>query len=235
MRLKLPDRSRSRPGRRVLARSRDAEATREALLRAATELFAERGFEGVRVELIARKAGVTKALVNYHFGGKRRLYLAIFRSTFAEIVARVGALRASARPAPELLQEFVAMFAEMATERRPNFPALLLREVLDGARGLDREIFPPVLAILGAVREIVARGVREGSFRPVDPVLTHLSLVGSLVFFFATAPFRERAAAEGRLPIPMPTAAAYVRHVQELMTRGLATGPPAATAARGPA
>src|SRR5438034_5239947 len=67
------------------ARRRDAAATREALLAAGAELFAERGYDGVPVTAIAQRAGVNKAMINYHFGGKRKLYLAIVSVTFAEI------------------------------------------------------------------------------------------------------------------------------------------------------
>lgn len=210
---------------------RDPAATRDALLAAGSELFGERGFDGASVDLIARKAGVNKALINYHFGGKRRLYLAILTSTFDELLAQLGPLTgATARSAPALLGQFVTIFADVAMHRRPNFPAMLLREVLSGGRLLDRDVLPRVLGVFAVVREIVERGVSEGTFRPVDPALTHLSLIGSLVFFFATAPFRHRAGAAGRLPFAAPGAAEYVRHVQELMTRGLAAGRPLAPA-----
>jgi TetR/AcrR family transcriptional regulator len=215
--------------RRGPGRARNPGATRDALLAAGTALFAEHGFDGVSVDAIARRAGVNKAMINYHFGGKRRLYLAIFASTFAEIVERVDRLRGTSRPPAELLREFVAIFADMAVHRRPNFPAMLLREVLAGGRRVEAEILPRILAIFTAVREIVERGVREGSFRPVDPVLTHLALMGSLTFFFATGPFRNRVIAEGRLPLSPPAAEAYVRHVEELMVRGLAADRAGAT------
>jgi hypothetical protein len=86
--------------------------------------------------------------------------------------------------------------------------------------------------VLAAVQRIVARGVREGALRPVDPVLTHLSIVGSLVFFFATTRFRERVLADRRLRITPPDADAYVRHVQDLVAHGLAADgvPPRARA-----
>src|SRR5438034_10763899 len=90
------------------ARRRDAAATREALLAAGTELFAERGYDGVPVTAIADRARVNKAMINYHFGGKRRLYLAIVSATFAEIVAAVERLAESPRPAPLLLRAVVA-------------------------------------------------------------------------------------------------------------------------------
>jgi hypothetical protein len=80
-------------------------------------------------------------------------------------------------------------------------------------------IYP--MRAFSVVREIIERGVRERVFRPVDPILTHLSLVGSLVFFFATADFRRRMAAEAPIPLSATSPEAYVRHIQELIARGL--------------
>ena len=213
--------ARRRTARPRPPQGRDAQATRDRLVSAATELFAARGFDGVSVAQIAQRAGVTKALINYHFGGKHKLYLTIMTATFSEIVERVERLAASNRPAPEQLREFVALVGEMATGR-PHFPAMMLREVLVGGAHLATEIAPYLMRVLGAVRRIVEHGVRDTTLRPVDPMFTHLSLVGSLLFFFATAPFRERLASAADPPLRARPAADYVRHVQELITRGLA-------------
>src|SRR2546421_10227616 len=177
--------------RTARARRRDAAATRDALLAAGAELFAERGYDGVPVWAIAQKAGVNKAMINYHFGGKRKLYRAIVSATFGEMVASVERLAESPRPAPEVLRELIAVMGEIATRRHPHFCSMMLREVLAGGTHLAPELIDKPARILGAVQRIVARGVSNGDFRPVDPLLTHLSLVGSLVFFFATARFRE--------------------------------------------
>jgi TetR/AcrR family transcriptional regulator len=58
-------------------RQRDAERSRQALLAAALDEFAERGFAGARVADIARRAGLNKQLINYYFGSKEGLYLAL--------------------------------------------------------------------------------------------------------------------------------------------------------------
>jgi AcrR family transcriptional regulator len=204
------------------ARRRDAAATREALLAAGTELFAERGYDGVPVALIADRAGVNKAMINYHFGGKRKLYLAIVSATFAEIIATVEGLADSPRPAPEALRELVAAVGQMVARRHPHFCTMMLREVVAGGHRLEPELVEQPARLLAAVQRIIARGVREGDFRPVDPLLTHLSLVGSLVFFFATRRFREHLLASRRPAMKPPDAAAYVAHIQDLLTRGLA-------------
>ncbi len=61
-------------------RQRDAERSRQALLDAALEEFSLRGFAGARVADIARRAGVNKQLINYYFGSKEGLYLALQRA-----------------------------------------------------------------------------------------------------------------------------------------------------------
>ena len=71
---------------------RGPEATRQALLRAGAELFAERGFDGVPIEEVAGRAGVNKALISYHFRGKRGLYVAILESAFASLAERLRAI-----------------------------------------------------------------------------------------------------------------------------------------------
>jgi uncharacterized membrane protein YoaK (UPF0700 family) len=99
---------------------------------------------------------------------------------------------------------------------------MMLREVIAGGPRLDHEVLAYPMRVFAVVREIIARGVRERVFRPVDPVLTHMSLIGSLVFFFATADFRSRMAAEAPIPLAATPPDAYVRHLQELIGRGLA-------------
>ncbi len=203
---------------------RDPEATREALLRAGAELFAVGGYEGVRVEALANRAGVNKAMINYHFGGKRRLYVAVIRSAFAELAARVEELRRSERPPGEQIAELIAAFAELATRRRPSFPALVIREALAPVE-LSRELVPAMTEVFLGVREILERGTRDGSFRAVDPTLAYVNLIGGLAFFFATEPMRRRVLAELETPIEPPSAEAYVEYTQQLLARGLAPTP----------
>jgi TetR/AcrR family transcriptional regulator len=206
-------------------KGRDAEATKEALLRSATELFALHGFEGVSVETIARQAGVNKALISYHFGGKERLYNEILKTTLEEAKRHMDELRASDRPADEVLREFIARFHEMATVRRPYFPALLLRDVLAGGRRFDEEIRPRIFGFFTGVAEILDRGVKSGCFRPVHPLLAHLGIMGSLIFFYATEPRRKQIMAELQLPMVHPTPEDFLRHIQEAILFGITARP----------
>lgn len=214
-----PVRVRRRPGPR---RGRALPAgTRDLLLRAGADVFAERGFDGATAERIARRAGATKAMINYHFRSKKGLYEAILVATFAEIAARLDAVRAGGGAAPDQLRAFIHVFARAAAEH-PAFPPMMVREVLSGGEHLPADAFPRMLGIVGAVRGIVDQGIEEGRFRPVNPLLTHLALVGSLLFFFATEPFRRRALPRLRGTVAAPTPEGFVRYLEELTIRGLA-------------
>jgi AcrR family transcriptional regulator len=59
------------------------EQRREQMLDAANDLFAERGYEEVSVEDIARSAGVTRGLVHHYFGGRTEVYIALVQRLFA--------------------------------------------------------------------------------------------------------------------------------------------------------
>ncbi len=215
----------ARGGEGRAAKSRDAARSRRVLITAGTDLFALRGFDGVTTEQIARAAGVNKALINYHFGGKSGLYTAILILVFSEVAAHLDRIERSEKPAMDRLEEFVSAFADMHG-RHPAFSAMLLREVVSGGRHLDDRVLPHFLAIFTRVRGVVADGIRDGSIRCVDPLLTHLGLIGSVVFFFATKPLRDRLIAERKVPFGEPDPQAFVRHLQDLISRGLAPGPP---------
>jgi len=198
--------------------------TRGDLLSAATTLFAARGYDGTPVELIARAAGVNKAMINYHFGGKRGLYAAILQETLVPAIARLRPLRNASRPAAERLEEFVEIYAGTVAAR-PELPAMILREAISGAGRLDRRTARYLLELFSVLRGILEQGIREGAFRRVNPFSAHLALVGSLVFFFSTTATRRRMAREMKLDLPLPSPGEFVDHVRQITLLGLAAKP----------
>ena len=68
------------------------DATREALVQAAVSIFARDGYHAVSTRALARAAKVNQALINYHFGGKKGLYLAVFEFIAASMRSRIDPL-----------------------------------------------------------------------------------------------------------------------------------------------
>jgi AcrR family transcriptional regulator len=71
--------------------SERSAATREALIAAARELFAERGYAAVGTEEIVRKAGLTRGALYHHFAGKRELFEAVYETIEGEVTERIAA------------------------------------------------------------------------------------------------------------------------------------------------
>ena len=60
-------------------RTHDAEGAREAILNAAEKVFAEHGFDGARIDVIAKESGYNKSLIFQYFDDKLSLYAAVIR------------------------------------------------------------------------------------------------------------------------------------------------------------
>jgi AcrR family transcriptional regulator len=68
-----------------------SEATRSALIGAARELFAARGYAGVATEEIVRAAGVTRGALYHHFAGKLELFQAVYEDVERGLVEQIAA------------------------------------------------------------------------------------------------------------------------------------------------
>src|SRR4030042_2122138 len=66
----------------VMPMSLPSEYTRNAILKAAVALFAERGYDGTSIRAIVSKARVNQAAINYHFKGKDGLYFEVLKVAF---------------------------------------------------------------------------------------------------------------------------------------------------------
>ncbi|HEY6636623.1 MAG TPA: TetR/AcrR family transcriptional regulator [Solirubrobacterales bacterium] len=72
-------------------REAEAQATRDALISAALDLFSRRGYAGVGTEEIVARAKVTRGALYHHFSDKRDLFRAVFERVEAELMERIGA------------------------------------------------------------------------------------------------------------------------------------------------
>jgi len=89
----------------LVARRRDKEATKKALIAAAVAVFAERGFDGATTKEVATRAGVNEGLIQRYFGGKAGLLQAIVGNMCGE---RLTACKA-APPSPSLKAEIATV------------------------------------------------------------------------------------------------------------------------------
>lgn len=165
--------------------------SRARLLAAAAQEFAARGFDGAKVDRIAARARVNKAMLYYHFHNKAALYREILRDVFGAAAAAVEAVREAGGTPEAQVRAFIVAVADAAAAR-PHFPSIWLREMAEGGRHLDDSIIAQLRRVLRTLTAILENGRRAGAFRAIHPVIAQMGIVAPLLFFSASAPLRAR-------------------------------------------
>ena len=168
-------------------RTRNSAKTKAAILVAGRAEFAERGFEGARVDAIAALAGANKRLLYHYFGNKEDLYRAVLLDAYLEIRRGERALSLDQYGPVDAMDRLVR-FTFRHFLANPWFPRLLGTENIENARFL--KTLPDIEAIhsplVGQITTIVERGADAGIFRrDVDPVQLYIS-IAALGFFYVS-------------------------------------------------
>lgn len=119
-------------------RQEQADAARSALVEAASELFAERGYHDSSVAEIGARAGVSRGLVNHHFGSKENLLGAVIETHLTEWEMEIVAPAIAGKHGLDALRAIIFAHLELA-KRRPGHLRLLYRlmsEALDPRNNL---------------------------------------------------------------------------------------------------
>ena len=166
---------------------RDPEASKTAILVAATSEFAEHGFAGARIDRIADRAGVNKRMLYYYFGNKDDLFLAVLELTYVKIRSEEQKLHMSEVEPVEAIRRLVS-FTWNYYLQNPEFIPLLNSENLLQAKHLKqsdkiRTLHSPFVLML---EEVLDRGQQEGVFRnDTDPVQLYISIAGLTYFYLS--------------------------------------------------
>ena len=200
----------------------------DRILDAATEEFGRAGFDGAKVEAIARLAGVNKAGLYYHVGNKERLYEAVLLRLFGQVAA---SLERAIEPGTEPGEAFARLTGAMATmfERLPMLPPDHGHgNGLGRARGCRTRPWPSSGASSASPRRCWPGARPRVPLRPAEPILVHMTLVGTLVVYCLSAPLRRRFAGAARdlgIATDLPVAEAAV-FLADIVGRGLACREP---------
>ena len=211
------------------SRHGNGPVTREKLIEAAGEIFAEKGLHATSIRDITQRAGANIASVNYHFHDKFELYALVLRHAHEGIAAAMNQPLSADTPEGRIRQLLSAMFTSAMDPARPNWHRRLLgRELLEPTPALDlmHDLMQrPSQRLWEVVREI------RPDLSEQQLMLTASGVVAQCLFHVHHGHLAKRMFPK----VPEPTLQTLVEHVVEFSLaalRGLQATPPQMRRAR---
>ncbi len=173
------------PQRGTGVREAAAQATRKAILRAATKVFARYGYDGGSVEKISKAAKSYDRMIYYYFGSKEGLFIEVLEGIYRGMDEAEAALELDiSRPLAALAE--VTRFVHGYYRRNPEFVTLLNTENLHKGRHIakSRRAGEYSSKAIAVIREVLASGVAQGLFRADVSARDVYLLIASTGYFY---------------------------------------------------
>ncbi len=177
------------------------EETEQKIIKAAREEFIRVGLKGARMQDIADRAGVNKALLHYYFRTKDKLYEASIREIAETLWGTIGRDILSFGKVPDLqsyLRLFVTGYVKTMSEN-PLFIRLVIREIADGGTVIPK-LVEKLISTLGTLPRgiifAIEQEMKKGTIKKMDPIQIFLNLIGMCMITFIIQPVVESLAGQ---------------------------------------
>jgi len=176
--------SAEKKGFAAMRKPKAPEVNRALIVAASIEEFAARGFKGASMDAIAARTHTTRALINYYFGSKEKLYIAVLEHVYSGIRDAEGELDLEHLTPARAVRRIVEFTYTYYVEHE-GFVRLVVAENQARGRYLRKSKGMRTLnrPIIDRLADVIARGQRAGVFRrQVDPVEVHKAIAALGMF-----------------------------------------------------
>lgn len=169
--------------------------TAENIIECATQLFAQKGYDGTIMDTLAEQCGVNKASIYYHFSDKATLYNACMTGLFQRVVQCVlDAINPLDSPKVQL--ECWIRTLALTAQKHPQMPAALMRELASGGIHMPEPARREMQRLLRSLAGILAQGEAQNCFRAADALMLQFMILGGFCFHISSQPMRDAIVAE---------------------------------------
>lgn len=163
------------------------QTNEEKILSAAKKVFVENGLAGARMQDIANKAGINKALLHYYFRSKEKLFEVIFKEAAARLFPKISETLSLDIPLFDKIRQFTNDYLEIVIEN-PYLPLFVLNEINKQPSAFISKIFgkhpPPIYKLA----EQIEKEIKKGLIKPVSPAHLIINMLSMCVFPFIGKP-----------------------------------------------
>lgn len=168
--------------------------TEEKIIRAATEVFLEKGKDGARMQEIAARANINKAMLHYYFRSKDKLYEKVFKERIYNFFNELFNSVPETDDVRTLLRQFISNYIDLLASR-PELIRFVMWELKQGTEYVGetlRELFSQHGFSQFPFQEKIQNAVDDGSIRAIEPSHLIISTIGMCVYPFIAQPILEK-------------------------------------------
>ena len=170
------------------------KSTEEIIFDAAQEVFVQKGFNGARMEEIAKEAGINKSLLHYYYRTKEKLFSAIFSRVFSTFMPKALDFIESDAPLFSKIEFFVNTYIDLLL-KNPYIPNFIIGEINRNPDNIA-ELLGNLTGItkndaFGKFAAMIKKEVEKGTIRPIEPEQLIVNMIAMCIFPFVARPILQ--------------------------------------------
>jgi len=165
----------------------DNTNTEEKIIKAAENEFIEQGFSGARMQAIANKAGINKALLHYYFRSKQKLFEVIFKTAFKLFIPKIiGTFKRNDLDFFEKIKLFVSDYITLI-QKNPHIPGFIIHELSTKSSTLSKIISEQSIDI-EPIKKQIRDEIEKGTIKAIEPEQLIINVISLCIFPIVAAP-----------------------------------------------
>lgn len=163
------------------------DSTEQKIFDAAHEIFTQKGMDGAKMQEIADRAGINKALLHYYYRTKEKLYEAVVRVIISKALPAIWQVIESDLPLEEKIKRFVETYIGIIS-RNPFIPLFIISEINKHPERFINAVLPKDLPKPDVFFRQVEAEIAAGHIRPIKPQHLIVNVISMCVFPFVGKP-----------------------------------------------
>ena len=161
--------------------------TEEKILEAARQVFLEKGFDGARMQEIADKAEINKAMLHYYFRKKDKLFEKVFEDAIKKFIPQVGQIMLSDDDLIIKIKSFISTYIDLLMQNQ-FLPLFIMKEITRNPKIIENLITIKFSEVLEAFQYFIDDEVVKGKIKSVDAKNLIINIVSMCIFPFIAQP-----------------------------------------------
>jgi TetR/AcrR family transcriptional regulator len=163
------------------------DSTEQRIFDAAHEVFTQKGMDGAKMQEIADRAGINKALLHYYYRSKEKLYEAVAKAVLGRAVPAVRQVIESDLPLEEKIRRFVETYIDVVA-KNTFIPLFIISEINKHPEHFINSILPKELPKPEVFFRQVEAEIAAGRIRPIKPQHLIVNTISMCIFPFVGKP-----------------------------------------------